>query len=140
MLGELQLAFVQVLLGQNYAGFEQWKALVLMLSSCDEALQQSPELAADLVEVLYYQLHDVPADFFIDPLSKDNFLQLALSNLHEIATPSGTPSPDPAGHLERLTKQLAQLRNSVYNKFGWDIVIPWEGGLEDDEGPTVVEL
>ncbi len=38
LLGELQYAFILFFLGENYDGFEQWKALVHLLCACDAAL------------------------------------------------------------------------------------------------------
>ena len=42
LLGELQAAFVVFLLGQHYEAFEQWKSLLVLLTSC-EALVEDRE-------------------------------------------------------------------------------------------------
>uniref|UniRef100_A0A914QNT4 AAR2 C-terminal domain-containing protein n=1 Tax=Panagrolaimus davidi TaxID=227884 RepID=A0A914QNT4_9BILA len=60
VLAEFQYAFVVFLIGQVYDGYDQWKRLIHLFSSCRAALQ-------------------CPDDFFIDVLSKDNFLSTTLA-------------------------------------------------------------
>jgi hypothetical protein len=56
LLGELQLAFVTFLLLSSLAAFEQWKALVLLLSSCAAAFRTRPGLLHNFVAALEFQL------------------------------------------------------------------------------------
>lgn len=132
LLGELQYAFVLFLLGQDYAGFEHWKALVVMCCGCQEAITKQTAFFVQFVQVLIGQLNEVPKDFFIDPLSSDNFLRPTLQNLFEVATP---PFAEAGGavqeHFTKLETAANKLRTVVLSKFGWDI------GLED--GVEVVE-
>lgn len=34
LLGELQFCFVIFVLGENFSGFEQWKKLLILITSC----------------------------------------------------------------------------------------------------------
>jgi len=86
LLGELQHAFIAFLLCEMYDAFEHWKALVLLLCSCEEAISQ-PLLArfwAGFCEVLHGHISEAPKDFFIDPLSQNNFLVHALRSFFSI--------------------------------------------------------
>lgn len=49
LLGELQLAFVCLLMAQNFSGFNQWKQLVQLLCSCQELMEEKPELFIDFM-------------------------------------------------------------------------------------------
>lgn len=40
LLGELQLAFTCFLIAENYAGFMQWKNIVQLICSCQEAIEK----------------------------------------------------------------------------------------------------
>ncbi|CAD7946893.1 unnamed protein product [Amoebophrya sp. A120] len=77
LLGELELAFVAFLLGQNYDAFEQWKKLLNLFCSCTELIAKQPVLYLEFLRTLYAQLQQAPEDFFIGGESldlSDNFL------------------------------------------------------------------
>uniref|UniRef100_A0A915Q0C9 Protein AAR2 homolog n=1 Tax=Setaria digitata TaxID=48799 RepID=A0A915Q0C9_9BILA len=80
-LGELQFAFVCFLMGQVYEGFEQWKRMIHLLCSCTEILIEHKNLYMALIPVLHFQLKECPEDFFVDIVSRDNFLTTTLSRL-----------------------------------------------------------
>merc|ERR1712048_771137 len=64
VLGELQVAYVAFLLGQNCDAFDQWRTLLELLCSCDVAVTQRPELFADLLRTFFAQLSQAPSDSF----------------------------------------------------------------------------
>ncbi|KAF0449825.1 AAR2-domain-containing protein [Gigaspora margarita] len=79
LLGELQLSFVCLLIGQNFAGFTQWKNLVQLICMCKEAINTyNMTLFSEFVDVINFQLEECPADFFRDIISQDNFLSHVL--------------------------------------------------------------
>ncbi|VDK86968.1 unnamed protein product [Litomosoides sigmodontis] len=80
-LGELQFSFVCFLMGQVYEGFEQWKRLIHLLCSCTKELIEHKELYMALIPVLHFQLRECPEDFFVDIVSRDNFLTTTLTRL-----------------------------------------------------------
>lgn len=85
----LLLIFVLV-----FEGFEQWKSLVDLLCNCDDALVECHQMYEDLMSklnalmympinciasvILHYQLEETPQDFFVDIVSRDNFLTVVL--------------------------------------------------------------
>merc|ERR1712050_106167 len=74
ILGELQLAYIAFLLGQNCDGFDQWQNLLQLLCSCEAAVLTHSELFAELCRTLFAQLSQSPSDLFDDDLTKSNFL------------------------------------------------------------------
>lgn len=76
--GELQFAFVCFLLGNVYEAFEHWKQLLNLLCRSEEAMVKHHTLYVNLISILYHQLGEIPADFFVDIVSQDNFLTSTL--------------------------------------------------------------
>lgn len=49
MLGEMQLAFVCLLMAQNFSGFNQWKQFVHLFCSCQELVRKQPSMFIDFI-------------------------------------------------------------------------------------------
>ncbi len=127
LLGELQFAFVCFLLGQVYDGFEQWKQLVRLLCFCDEALVQHTQLFSNFINVMHYHIREIPEDFFVDIVTRDNFLVSCLHTFFENLLNSDMVDRD------LKTKGDSFLKN-LEKKFQWDF-----SGVLEDEAPVVVE-
>jgi A1 cistron-splicing factor AAR2 len=78
LMAELQVAFVAFMVGQSLVAFEQWKKIVVLLTSCGAALESHPTLFVAFARTLASQLDEVPTDFFEDELSAHSFLRRAL--------------------------------------------------------------
>lgn len=78
LAGELQFAFVCFLLGSVYEAFEHWKRLLNLLCRSEAAMLKHHTLYTSLISILYHQLGEIPADFFVDIVSQDNFLTSTL--------------------------------------------------------------
>lgn len=76
--GELQFAFICFLLGNVYEAFEHWKRLLNLLCRSEEAMVKHHTLYINLISILYHQLGEIPADFFVDIVSQNNFLTSTL--------------------------------------------------------------
>lgn len=126
MLGEIQFAFICFLTGQVYDGFEQWKKLVALLCLCDEAMSKHPELYEQFITVLHYHLAEVPEDFFVDIVSKDNFLTTHLQVFFTNLTDSNAPVS--------LKSKARRFQHHLTKKFKWDF-----SSEPDDCAPVVVE-
>ncbi|RKP06985.1 AAR2 protein-domain-containing protein [Thamnocephalis sphaerospora] len=82
--GEMQMAFVLLLLGQNFCGLEQWKRIVYLVCGSEEAMEELGDtLYVEFLRVLRAQLQECPIDFFYDLLSKDNFISVLLESLRK---------------------------------------------------------
>ncbi|KAI8583299.1 hypothetical protein K450DRAFT_222945 [Umbelopsis ramanniana AG] len=111
LLGELQLAFVATLLGQNFTSFNQWKKIVQLLCSCQELVDESPQLFSDFLDVLTKQMNECPQDFFYDILSENHFLSQQLK----------TFSRNIPGSNEKLRQKFVAFHQKLQEKFHWEI-------------------
>eukprot|EP01068_Selenidium_serpulae_P012108 Selendium_serpulae@DN5771_c0_g1_i1.p1 len=105
LLGELQYAYIVLLLGQNYDGFEQWKSLLQLLCTCPGTASKKPTFFAEFIRVLYTHLDQAPHDLLSSDLTKSNFLTTCLLSLCEICDDAKLP--------EVLKKRLKQLKVSA---------------------------
>ncbi len=128
VLAELQFSFVCFLVGQHYDSFEQWKRLVALFCSCDDALGSRAQLYLTLINDLHFQIREVPDDFFVDIVSHDNFLVTVLSRLFQ--TVAANPGLD-----TRLRSRAEAFRANLSKKFNWDFDLELE-----DEAPVIVDL
>ncbi|XP_015220217.1 protein AAR2 homolog [Lepisosteus oculatus] len=127
VLGELQFAFVCFLIGNVYESFEHWKCLLNLLCRSEEAILNHRNLYLHLIPVLYHQLGEIPPDFFVDIVSKDNFLT---STLQEFFLFTSGPGVDSG-----LRKRAEKFKVYLTKKFRWDFEIDPE-----ECAPVVVEL
>ncbi|XP_062886607.1 protein AAR2 homolog [Mobula hypostoma] len=127
ILGELQFSFVCFLIGNVYDAFEHWKDLLRLLCHSEEAVTKQKDLYSALISVLYHQLNEIPADFFVDIVSKDNFLT---TTLQEFFSYSCGPNVDKA-----LQKRVEKFKAHLTKKFKWDF-----DEEPDDCAPVMVEL
>ncbi len=117
VLCELQLAFVCFLIGQVYDAFEQWKSLVSLLCNCDRAVVRRASFFTEFLSVLYFQLKEMPEDFFIDIISKDNFLTVNLHNLFDNIN-DATQASD--SELSKLKEKSEKFKNYLSQRFAID--------------------
>ncbi|XP_064402615.1 protein AAR2 homolog [Halichondria panicea] len=128
LLGELQLAFLCFLQGQVYDAFEHWKSLVQLLCSCEEAMKCHPKFFSNLISVLHFQLKEIPKDFFVDIVSRKNFLTTTLQIFFSILEASN-------GSLDAsLVKKGLKFQDSLNKQFKWDFSVE-----PDEYAPTVVD-
>ena len=59
VLGELQFSFVCFLVGQNLDAFEQWKQLLKMFCTSDDALANQTLLYMTLISDLHFQVYNI---------------------------------------------------------------------------------
>ena len=126
LLGEVQFAFVCFLVGQVYDAFEQWKKLVHLLCSCEEAITRHGELYAAFIAMLHYHVREIPEDFFVDIVARDNFLVAVLRTFFENLAESGGE--------ESLKNRGLRFKEHLEKKFKWDL----SAENEEDE-PVIVE-
>ncbi|XP_009872291.1 PREDICTED: protein AAR2 homolog, partial [Apaloderma vittatum] len=127
LLAELQFAFICFLIGNVYDAFEHWKRLLNILCRSEDAMGKYQDLYVNLISVLYHQLSEIPADFFVDIVSQDNFLTSTLQVFF-----SCTCSAAVDGTLRRKAEKF---KAHLTKKFKWDFEAE-----PDDCAPVVVEL
>ncbi|KHN72383.1 Protein AAR2 -like protein [Toxocara canis] len=119
VLAEIQFAFVCFLMGQVYESFEQWKRLIHLLCSCSKALTTYSNLYMALLPVIHFQLKECPKDFFVDIVSRDNFLTTVLSRL--FANIEDSESADAS-----LKEKSEKFKNFLTKRFRWNFDNPEE--------------
>ena len=127
VLAEIQFAFLCFLVGMNYDSFEQWKRLVVMMCTCDDGLVKYKSLFLEFITMLYFQMKEVPSDFFVDIVSSSNFLSSCLNSL--FSNVKNSEEVD-----SQLKEKAKKFETNVTKRFGWDFTPDMS---EDD--PVVVE-
>ncbi|KGL84794.1 Protein AAR2, partial [Tinamus guttatus] len=127
LLAELQFAFICFLIGNVYDAFEHWKRLLNILCRSEDAIGKYQDLYTNLISVLYHQLNEIPADFFVDIVSQDNFLTSTLQVFFSCICNAAVD--------RTLRKKAEKFKTHLTKKFKWD----FEAEPEDC-APVVVEL
>ena len=99
LLGELQLSYLLFLRLSSLRALEQWKALLQLLCSCEDALCERPRLYTRVLTIVRAQLALASADAFTaDGEGGESFLRASLSTLaahsHSHAADLATPVRD----------------------------------------------
>jgi A1 cistron-splicing factor AAR2 len=108
-LGEFQFAFVAFWLAESYEGFEYWKNVLGLITSCESGLETHAKFFVKLLKILRAQVEIVPQDFFVDVLSCENFLEPALQSLFELLE---EPALD-----NQLTVEYLKLKSVIEKRF-----------------------
>ncbi|NXS39682.1 AAR2 protein, partial [Balaeniceps rex] len=127
LLAELQFAFICFLIGNVYDAFEHWKRLLNILCRSENAVGKYQDLYINLISVLYHQLSEIPADFFVDIVSQDNFLTSTLQVFFSYTCSAAVDGT--------LRKKAEKFKAHLTKKFKWDFEAE-----PDDCAPVVVEL
>ena len=131
ILGEIQFALICFLIGQVYDAFDQWKRLVHLCCYSDSALANHSALYNEFITMLHFELREIPEDFFVDIISKNNFLtstlQVFFANLDNLEGKSE--------EIKNLKRKGVNFQKHLEKKFQWDF------STEDEEfAPVVVDL
>ena len=118
VLGELQFAFVCFLIGQVYDAFEQWKLLINLLCNCETAIARHPNLFNKFIQCIYFQLKEMPDDFFTDLVTRNNFLTLNLHNFFDNCKQESSDYSIMSGiEMKHLTDKCEQFKSYLQEKF-----------------------
>lgn len=127
ILGELQTALVCFLYAHIYEAYEHWKKIVEVLCFCDSGLKKYSELFNSFLSIFYFQIKEVPVDFFVDIVGEENFLLNTLQVLFQNIKSSDV-DPKLHSNAHRFEKYLT----STYK---WNFE-----SIPEDEQPVIVEL
>jgi A1 cistron-splicing factor AAR2 len=96
------------MLAQNFESFEQWKAMIVLVSSCRNAIDDSSfeELWFCLIPTIYAQLKELPKDFFFENLSENNFITDCMSQFIWNCEESSSLAMRVKKRVEKLKKML----------------------------------
>ncbi|CAD8212824.1 unnamed protein product [Paramecium pentaurelia] len=128
-LGEIQYAFVKFLLGEHFESFEQWKQLLILITSCERLIEEQTNMFIDFIPIFYHQLQQMPNDFFVDPISSSNFIQSCIKNMIELSQ-----NDNPTIIRQKLIQRCNKLKELIKIKFVQNAV-----QMDDEDEPVVVE-
>ena len=126
ILGELQLAFITFLVGQVYDAFEQWKHLIHLLCSCVDAVDKHPDVFEAFIGVIHFQLLETPQDFFVDIVSRNNFL---VDNLHRFFM-----TVQDSAVSAKLKRKSQKFKEYLTKRFQWNF-----DEEPEEDAPVIVE-
>lgn len=137
ILCELQFAFICFLIGQVYDAFHQWKTITSLLCNCDTAIKKHLGVFTEFINVLYFQLKEMPEDFFIDIIAKDNFLTVNLHNLFDNINglKNECTDSDDLKQIQILQDKTRKFKNYLTQRFNIDFEEE-----PDEYAPTVCEI
>ncbi|XP_071958395.1 protein AAR2 homolog [Antedon mediterranea] len=127
VLSEIQFVFICFIVGHVYDAFEQWKNLIHIMCTSEEAMTNQQKLFEDFISVLHFQLKEVPTDFFVDIVSRSNFLTITLQRLF-------SNIEDGSNMSTGLTEKARKFKANLMKRFKWDFDVEPE-----DEAPVMVE-
>lgn len=138
LLGEFQACFILFLVGENHEALEQHKKIFSIVTSIETYLRQNLKFALALIRVLYSQLSQYPVDFFLDILSRDNYLKEGLKSLVSSLSPPSTLPPILANRIVMFTGMIKERFGIGLEEYS---VVDGEIVFEEDEEfrPVVVE-
>ncbi|KAJ2470097.1 hypothetical protein GGI02_003154 [Coemansia sp. RSA 2322] len=143
LLGEFQLAYLIILVGQNFTGLEHWKRILHLVFGSAQALEDSAlvnSLFVPLIKALYYQLKECPEEFGASVLDQDNFVGKVLATLVLNVYECGNPAT-----AKVLAAEVDMLRALLAQRFQWELPqgkqLQEEADVEEGEfAPQVVDL
>ncbi|XP_046820365.1 protein AAR2 homolog isoform X1 [Vespa crabro] len=131
IIGEIQLAFVCLLVGQNLDAFEHWKKLISLICGVDSAISSHRYIYMEFLKVIEVQLSYIPEDILWDIVTSNNFVYQSLRKLFA----NIELNSDIDGSLKC---NAVRVRDRLTKKFRWDFT-----NLQcdnEDEAPVVVSL
>ena len=116
------------LLGHVYSAFDQWKIVVDTICRGRASLHARPAFYKHFIRSLHYHLRETPSDFFVDIVSRNNFLTTTLKLFFEALREE---------HAEldvELCARGEKFKQHLEKYFSWDF------SVDEDDDPVVVEL
>ena len=142
LLCELQLSFLVFFLGHLYEGFEQWKCLLHLICSCQQAFCRWPTFYVDFLQTLYFQLKHFAADsstgeehFFVDIDLQENYIYKSLENLFANILASSDREQMEGDEREKLLARCQKMKAFLQQTYQWTFE-----DEPEDEKPVLVEL
>jgi A1 cistron-splicing factor AAR2 len=90
---------------------------VNLLCNSERAILKYPNVFFELINVLYFQLKEMPDDFFSDIILQENFLTL---NLHNLFNNIQEIPAESDSILNSLKEKTAKFKNYLEQRFKFD--------------------
>ncbi|KAG4303429.1 hypothetical protein PCANB_000333 [Pneumocystis canis] len=116
-LGEFQLCFIIFLFVSNVSCLEQWKRMIVLISSCCKAIVLFSDLYVYWIDILKMQLMYCSDELFYDIFQETGCLKKCLRNLGRNLSEIETPSES----IEAVKTAFTQLSSVLKERFHLDI-------------------
>ncbi|XP_030753961.1 protein AAR2 homolog [Sitophilus oryzae] len=130
ILGELEFCYVCFLVGHSLEAFEQWKKILGLFCSCDDAIKKYRQLYNKFLSIIELHVMEIPEEFLADIVSNRNFVYVKLRNLF-----SFIKECDVDGTLKCKADRL---RKNLTEQYSWDF--SHLGSDDEDDAPVIVDL
>lgn len=130
IIGELEFAYVCFLIGHSLDAFEQWKKLVILLCSCEEAIKKYRFVYLNFINSLELQIIEIPEEFLADIVMNNNIIYAKLRDFFRTSINCEME--------ERLKVSIERFKKNLTEKLMWDFNDLEEE--DDDDKPVVVTL
>ncbi|RVE43529.1 hypothetical protein evm_011814 [Chilo suppressalis] len=130
IIGELQFAYLCFLIGHSLDAFEHWKSLIILLCSCDDAIQRHKSIFFHFVKSLQTQIDEMPEEFLADIVMNKNLVYKKLREFFRTAYISKIDG--------RLCTLIESFKVHLTEKLQWDFTEL--DADEEDELPVIVNL
>ena len=142
LLGELEFSFIAFLMGQSLESFSQWKSIVCLMFSCDEApLSSRTRLFVSFLDIVCFQLMvglkpetDANAEMAILDatwFSDDNFLRINFKEFYRLVIEARPVDGD-------LLKQTRRLKSILEKFLGWTFDLEKSENDDNEYEPVIV--
>ncbi|CAF0877465.1 unnamed protein product [Brachionus calyciflorus] len=109
------------LIGHVYDALEQWKLLINLVCNSESFIRKYPNLFIQFIQVLYFQLKEMPEDFFTDIITSNNFLVVNLHNFFDNIKSVVDECLDDANEdFLKLNEKCAKFKSYLQEKFDFD--------------------
>jgi len=125
LLGEMQIAFILFMVGENIEGFEQWKKIFYVICNSENYLELHKNFCLESIRCIFNMLKQFPHDFFYDALSKENFIEKSLNVFYENCKNIKD---------SKIDQRLDSLKKLLLDSFNLEMNLP-----NDDELPVIVD-
>lgn len=119
LVGELQLSFLLFILLYSHSALNHWKKLLSIICQSEHILRTQHSFTVLVLRTLFVQLNYAPVDFFVNELTKENFVLPSLASLFVSLESSAT------NKLHRsILEPKKRLLNFVQNRFDLFNILP----------------
>ena len=130
LMGELEFCFVCFLVGHSLESFEQWKKIIVLLCSCEEAIPKYGDMYYALCSLLELQIHEIPEEFLADIVTNNNFMYVKLRDFFRTVM---TQDID-----KKLRAKVVRFQKKLTEALQWDFT--HLDSDDEEDAPLVVDL
>ncbi|XP_014370310.2 protein AAR2 homolog [Papilio machaon] len=130
IIGELQFAYTIFLIGHYWNGFDHWRNLVVLLCSCEDALDKYRDVFIHFIATIQHQMKELPLEFLCGIEMEQNVFYKKFREFFR--------NVYSAKSNQKLVIMIEKFKKSLADLFQWEF--PNDDTDDEDEKPVVVEM